>query len=777
MSFLRPFVALLVLLFGVQLRAQERCLLVLSGSVVDDHDGAPLGFARVQVVGASQGVVADAEGRFRLDGLCAGPLELRIEHLGCQPVQRKVDLMTDRTITVRLEHHAEELKQAEVVRERPDENVGMSRAAVDRAAMERSMGRSLAEMVAGVPGVTVLRSGPVIAKPVVQGLSGNRVLTLNQGVRQEDQQWGGEHAPDLDPFSTDRIELVKGAASVQYGSDALGGVVITSPVELPREGGVGGAVGVVGTSNGLGGTAQAVLEGGIGHLRGPGWRIQGSGRLLGDGQAPGYVLSNTGLREGAGSIAVGYHRPRSGAELYYSYLAREVGILRAAHVGNLTDLENAIARDEPWYQAPFTHAIDAPRQMVRHHLLKAHGELRVARRGQLEVTYAYQANDRQEFDIRRGGRSARPALDLFLATHSADLVLKHHVGARLHGKVGANGVLQTNVNIPGTGVSPLIPDFRRNLLGVFVLEHLPLGDRVELEAGARMEGAGLTVYTYDADDRPVTDDLRFLNGAGSLGANWGVSDSLRLRFNLSSAFRPPHVSELYSAGLHHGAAAIEEGDASLGSERMIKGTIDLEGSAWRGRLTGIVSLHAGRADGFIQLRPDGVELTIRGAFPVFRYTATDAFIWGVDGRARLRLSRSWSTTLEWSIVRGRDLVRDEWLYLMPSDRGGLLLAWQGGDQESRMRPELAVRSSLVLRQTRYPVDLDLADPPPTYHLLGLSAAIERRMGSGILRVGIEGNNLLNTRYRDLMDRFRYYADARGVEVLLRLGYTFGRRAG
>ncbi|MBK8950244.1 MAG: TonB-dependent receptor [Flavobacteriales bacterium] len=286
-----------------------------------------------------------------------------------------------------------------------------------------------------------------------------------------------------------------------------------------------------------------------------------------------------------------------------------------------------------------------------------------------------------------------------------------------------------------------------------------------------------SLYTYDANDRPITSDLRFLNGAGSLGANWGVSDSLRLRFNLSSAFRPPHVSELYSAGLHHGAAAIEEGDASLGSERMIKGTIDLEGSAWRGRLTGIVSLHAGRADGFIQLRPDGVELTIRGAFPVFRYTATDAFIWGVDGRARLRLSRSWSTTLEWSIVRGRDLVRDEWLYLMPSDRGGLLLAWQGGDQGSRMRPEVAVRSTLVLRQTRYPVDLDLADPPPTYHLLGLSAAIERRMGSGILRVGIEGNNLLNTRYRDLMDRFRYYADARGVEVLLRLGYTFGRRAG
>jgi iron complex outermembrane receptor protein len=462
--------------------------------------------------------------------------------------------------------------------------------------------------------------------------------------------------------------------------------------------------------------------------------------------------------------------------VYYSYLAREVGILRAAHVGNLTDLENAIAREEPWYQAPFTHAIDAPRQTVRHHLIKAHGELRLAQRGQLEITYAYQANDRQEYDIRRAGRSARAALDLFLATQSADVVFKHHLGARLHGKVGANGVVQSNVNIPGTGVSPLIPDFRKRLLGVFVLEHWPLNDRLELEAGARVEGSGLDVYTFDAEARPTTDELRFLNGAGSLGANWIMSDSLRLRLNISSAYRPPHVSELYSSGLHHGAAAIEEGDAGLGSERMIKGTVDLEGSAWRGRITGVVSLHAGRADGFILLRPEGVALTIRGAFPVFRYTATDAFIWGVDGRAHLRLSRFWSTGIEWSVVRGRDLERDEWLYLMPSDRAGLVLAWQGAGQGTWKHPEVVVRSSLVLRQSRYPVDLDLVDPPPGYHLLGLTAAIERGVGRGVLRIGLEGNNLLNTRYRDLMDRFRYYADARGVEVLVRLGYTFGSRA-
>ncbi len=768
-----PVLALLLLVSAAPLRAQSPCALVLSGVVVDDHDGTPLPFAELVVIGTDRGAVADAEGRFRMDGLCPGSIELRIGHLGCAPVQRRLDLQADRMIIVRLEHHAEELMQAEVVRERPDENVGMARAVLEREELERAMGRSLGELLTMVPGITVLRSGPVIAKPVIQGLSGNRVLTLNQGVRQEDQQWGAEHAPDLDPFSTDRIELVKGAASVQYGSDALGGVIITTPVDLPRHGGVHGRAGLVGTSNGAGGAAQVLVQGGAGHLHGLGWRAQASGRWLGDGTAPDYVLSNTGLREGAGSVALGWHRPGHGAEVYYSYLAREVGILRASHIGNLTDLENAIATQEPWYRAPFTYAIDAPRQTVRHHLLRTHGELRVGERGQLELTYAYQANDRQEYDVRRAGRSARPALDLFLATHTADMVLKHHLGRRLHGKVGANGLLQENVNIPGTGVSPLIPDYRRRAAGVFVLEHCPVGEDLELEAGARAEVAHLQVYTFDAARSPVTPEHRFANGAASVGANWSIADSLALRFNVSSAYRPPNVSELYSAGLHHGAAAIEEGDASLASERMLKATLDLEGGIGAGRWSGFLSLHAARINDFIQLLPDGVALTIRGAFPVFRYSATQAMIWGFDGRVELRLSQQWSVALECSAVRGRDLLRDQWLYLLPADRGAMVLSWQGAAGGTWGRPTIGVRSTGVMRQTRFPAEVDLSAPPPAYHLLGLSAGIERRLGGGVLLLSVEGTNLLNARYRDLLDRFRYYADSRGVEVLLRAGITFG----
>ncbi|MBK6543401.1 MAG: TonB-dependent receptor [Flavobacteriales bacterium] len=203
------------------------CDLVLSGTVMDEHDHTPLAFAEVSVPALGRGTVTDEQGRFRLEGLCAGSLVVRVDHLGCEPIERRIEVREERAIELFLEHHTEELRELEVVRERPDEHVGQAHDALDKHAMERSSGKTLAEMLATIPGVNTLNSGPTISKPVIHGLSGNRILTLNQGVRQEDQQWGTEHAPNLDPFSSDRITVVKGAASVQYGSDALGGVVIT----------------------------------------------------------------------------------------------------------------------------------------------------------------------------------------------------------------------------------------------------------------------------------------------------------------------------------------------------------------------------------------------------------------------------------------------------------------------------------------------------------------------------------------------------------------------
>lgn len=770
------FWALLVLgLIAMPASAQtDACDLVLSGVVIDDHDRTPLSYAEVFLPELARGTISDEQGRYRIEGLCPGSYVLRVAHLGCETVERKIDLRRNMFLDLRLEHHAEELRELEIIRERPDENVGYAVGELRKADMEKRSGAGLAEMIDGLPGVTILRTGPTVAKPIIHGLSGNRVLTLNQGIRQEDQQWGTDHAPNIDPFSTDRITVVKGAAAVQYGSDAMGGVVISEPVELPRERGLGGDVRALGLWNGRGGGLAGSLQGAVASVRGLGWRVQGSSRLLGDSEAPDHVLSNTGLREGAASAAVGIRRHWGNASVYYSWFGREMGVLRAAHIGNLTDLNNAIASGRPRTTEPFGYRIDPPRQVMQHVLLKAEMAYRLSERDQLVITYAYQNDDRQEYDLRRAGRSAIPSLDLFLDSHTADAVVKHWIGPKLHGKLGINGMFQENTNIPGTGIKPLIPDYTKRTAGIFLLEHYPLHDDLELEFGGRLEGTVFSIRRFNELNEYTTPEHRFVNSALSLGANWSITDSIRIRTNISTAFRPPHVSELYSQGLHHGSAAIEEGDDGLGSERSLKATIDLQGNWFKGRLAADITLFADRISDFIYLSPSSYRLTIRGAFPVFNYVATDVFMHGLDASLRYRISGPWSLRSQFSLVRARDLVADEWLFQTPSDRLSNALVWIAPKAGKWNDLEFSISSSVVFAQTRFPVGLDFTDPPPAYHLLGCSISVERPVGRNSLRMGLSGENLLNASYRDYLDRFRYFADARGMDLSLWLRYSFGQ---
>jgi len=766
---------LLIISFTTGVQGQDViCELDFTGTVTDEHDGTPLSYANVLLVEAERSAIADVDGYFSITDLCPGTFTLRVAHLGCEPIERQLVLLKSIRMDLFLEHHSEELHDLEVIRERPDENVGQPNTELDKHTMEKSTGRSIAEVLAAVPGVTILSTGPTIGKPMIHGLSGNRILMLNQGIRQEDQQWGTEHAPNLDPFSSDRITVVKGAASVQYGSDAIGGVIITEPVDLPRTAGINGELRGVGILNGRGGGGNAMLQGGLKGLRGFGWRVQGSGKLVGDSEAPGYTLSNTGTREQGASATMGYRDLRFRSTLYFSWFQRELGILRASHIGNLTDLDNAISTGTPWYVADFTYDIDAPRQTSDHLLAKAEMDYALTERNRIVVTYAYQTDSRKEYDIRRGGRSALPALDIGLTTHTADASFKHWIGKHIHGRAGLSGLFQRNINEPGTGIRPLIPNYQKESGGVYLIEHLPLGDRLELEAGARLENTSLRIAKYDVSGTLLQPELEYTNHALGIGANWSIKDSLNVRFNISTAYRPPHVSELYSEGLHHGAAAIEVGNDQLDSERSLKGTIDIEALWFKGRLRTDLTFYTDKIGNYIYLRPAGQQLTIRGAFPVFNYVSTDALLYGLDATLQVAVTSRWSVRSRTSIVRGRDLGMDLWLFQIPSDRTETTLLYTIVKTGNWREIELGFTSNYVAQQRRIPPGLDYAPPPGSYHLMGFQASVTRKLRNNEVRIGLQASNLFNTTYRDYMDRFRYYAAARGMDVSLWVRFGFGR---
>ena len=155
--------------------AQTGCSFSLSGRVIDEHDRQPLAYAEVYLPDLAKGVVADELGNYRITGLCAGTYVLRVTHLGCEPIEQRVRISADLVLDLRMEHHAEELREFEIAQQRPDENVGQAHGQLEKEAMERNAGKSLGEMLATIPGVNMLSSGPTISKPVIHGLSGNRI--------------------------------------------------------------------------------------------------------------------------------------------------------------------------------------------------------------------------------------------------------------------------------------------------------------------------------------------------------------------------------------------------------------------------------------------------------------------------------------------------------------------------------------------------------------------------------------------------------------------------
>ena len=201
---------------------------------------------------------------------------------------------------------------------------------------------TLRESLKELPRVSSIQSEPSIFKPVIHGVHSQRILILNNGIRQERQQWGAEHAPEIDPFIASNIVEIKDAGAIKYGTDALGGVIKINPPDLPTTNTFGGELNMIGQSNGRSGTISGMVEGGLKKFKGFGLRVQGIGKNSGDFHERDYNLSNTGYNELNYSLATGYHKENVGIEIYYSHFKTEIGILRGSSVESASNLENAL---------------------------------------------------------------------------------------------------------------------------------------------------------------------------------------------------------------------------------------------------------------------------------------------------------------------------------------------------------------------------------------------------------------------------------------------------
>ncbi|MBO0358270.1 TonB-dependent receptor [Hymenobacter sp. BT186] len=762
-------------------QAPTECTLSLSGRVADHESRADLPGATVVVLETQQATETDAAGNFHFH-LCAGLYHVRVSFLGYQ--SETAELRLERAVVRNFQLHpdAVALRGATVRGERVQAPTQPT-ATLSAQALQQTRGQALGEALQKISGVTAIQTGPSIFKPMIHGLHSNRLTILNNGVRQEGQQWGQEHGPEIDPFIASRLKVVKGAASVRYGSDAIGGVVLVEPKPLRDSVGTGGELNLVGMSNNGLGAASGTVEGKLRQLPALSWRVQGTAKRAGTLRAPGYYLKNSGFQEYDFSAAAGWRQETYGIEAFYSQFNTRIGILPAAHVGNPTDLQLAIARDKPLETSGFSYDIERAYQQVRHDVAKVTGFVETGSAGRLTATVAQQTDFRDEYDKFRPRNNNlaslnKPELSYTNRTSTAELLWEHHRWYNLTGSVGVAGTYQFNRYANGS--RQFIPFYTNTAVGAFWLEKWQRNKWL-LEAGLRLDQRKLQVKRGDRDSTGAyfvdRRQFHYVTPAASLGATFDPSTHLTLNLATGLTRRAPAANERFSDGVHN--AQYELGyDLVPGNGALVPETALNVGltATWHDnpRLNGEITVYQTRITDFIYQVPIlPAVVTIRGALISWQYQQTDATFRGVDVAGTYKLAPRWLLGAKGSIVRARDTRQDQWQIFMPADRVEASLRYDFLDQPATHFRQSYVQLGgyAVARQTRVPdnyAERDYKLPPGGYALLGLEAGTTMHWGRLPLDLSVAGSNLLNTRYRDYLNRYRYFTAEMGRNVTLRV---------
>ena len=751
----------------------QDCNFSISGKVMDKEEQEPLIGVNIVISGTTIGVASDLDGNFKLDNLCEGIYELEFSYIGKKTISHSIDLKKNVELSVQLEAFAIELVELINWAPRPNDNATQTYL-INQTVIDENTNGNLAELTAKMVGVSVLKNGNSIGKPIVHGLYGNRLAILNNGITQSGQQWGNDHAPEIDPLSSNRIYVFKGVSTLEYQGNTFGNLVMTESV-ITTSKKLKGVVNTFYESNGRGTGLNIELQGNE-WKSGFKWKINGTIKKSGDKHTPNYYLNNTGHEEA--NVALQLEKAWSidwSSELYISTFNTTLGILRGSHIGNLTDLELALNRDEPFFtESDFSYEIEAPKQQVNHNLLKFTTTYSNGFNSILRLTYATQLNNRKEFDVRRSGRTDIPALSLRQWTNFFETKFEHNFDNFMELKTGVQLNIVDNQNNPETGILPLIPDYLNTETGAFItLKQDFAMETGHWEIGARYDNVRQSVATFT---QTIPREVAFYdNRFHNFSANAGLvlkKDFGDITYNIGLGSRNPAINELYSFGLHQGVSSIEEGNIDLKTEQGIKTTLSYEKQKTDKWNVSVLAYYQ-YFQNYIFLNPqDEFRLTIRGAFPVFRYEQTNAQIYGLDAVVTYYFNKKLKATASYSFIKGDDLTNDLPLINVPSNNLFATLRYELPNLKKLKNNVLELNNRYVFEQQNLLPSQDFVLPPTAYNLVGAKFSTKVDFDKTAFKLYVKVDNLLNVEYRDYLNRQRYFADDLGRNIIVGANFNF-----
>ena len=631
---------------------------------------------------------------------------------------------------------------------------------VSPKALRATASTNIIDAIAHQPGVSQLTTGGCISKPIIRGLGYNRVIVMSEGVRQEGQQWGDEHGIEVDGNSVNSIEILKGPASLMYGSDAMAGVVILHQQPTLAEGEMKANVSSeYQTNNGLFHYSLQVA----GNQQGFVWDARYSDKMAHayknkyDGYVPG-----SQFRERAGRLMLGVNKAWGHSRLMWSAYHLTPSIIEGERDVVTGDLVCSSV-------SPTSYSKSLPFQQVKHYKLVWDNSLNLSS-GYLKAIIGYQQNRRQEFE------ESADDYELYFKLHTLTYDLRY-ITNEFNGwklSTGIGGMYQKSGN---EGEEYLIPDYRLFDFGLYATATKTIGEHWTLNGGVRYDHRRLHGYELMEDgEQRFMDFSRHFNGlTGSIGAVFNVNDNLNVKLNVARGFRTPNMSELASNGVHEGSIRYEQGNQQLKAEYSLQADLGVDFTSRY--VSAQLALFANRIDNYIFTHRVAEE--IEEGYLTYVYTQGDARLLGFEAGVDFHPVHSVHFSNTFSYVDARltshlSPLTSEKKYLpfTPAPKWSSELKWELSHHSHptvahHHTTDAAHRSLLnnlyvaaaldcYLKQSHiYSAD-DTETETPGYALLSLSAGTDIQLhGKKIAELYVTADNLLDKAYQNHLNRLKY----------------------
>jgi iron complex outermembrane recepter protein len=594
---MKIYIQVLLIMGCISLNAQNS----ISGTIIDTNN-TPLYGVEVYSTLLHKGTTTDSQGNFSLKDIPTGNIDLTFRSLGYKTVQKKISTTNQNDhLQVILEESSfqiDEIIVATPFNKLQSENV-MKVERLTAKSLQKSGATTLVEGISQIAGVTQISTGSSIGKPVIRGLSGNRVLVYTQGIRLENQQFGDEHGLGINEAGISSIEVIKGPASLLYGSDALGGVLYLNPEKYAFANQSEFSTNNRFFSNTLGVNTSVAAK-----LTKENWKFlaRGTRSSHADYSVPkGQRVTNTRFQEVDFKSGIGFSKNKFSTDLRYNYNRSKLGIPEG--ISEQSTNRNLLT----------------PYQQIVNHIVSLHNHV-FFKDSKLDIDFGYTDNMRKEFE--EEGQDA--ALDMKLRTLSYHLKYHFPKIGNIELLSGIQGLRQTNRNY---GEELLIPNADVNDFGIFTTGNYTWNTNT-IQAGIRFDNRNITTDRHEVmhDDEvhvfaPIQNSYE--NLTSSLGFKTNLSNNTVLRINLASGFRAPNLAELTSNGVHHGTNRFEVGNENLKNEKNRQ--IDVSLAYKSDHFEWFVNGFHNNINNYIFLAPTG---EVEDESPVYTYVQEDANLYG-----------------------------------------------------------------------------------------------------------------------------------------------------